>query len=471
MSARKDEIRNRCIEGAPFTDAERDEILEYCESDVTPLALLLQHLVLQLRAQRRTASAPRRGLGQAVYRAHFQTVAARMEQRGIPVDMVGYRRLQERADDVKHALIEKVDAQYGVFRGETIAQDLFQSYLDSEGLLYDWPRTATGRLSTDKDTLQAAAKTHLQLQDLHQVSVLANLLSEPKFAIGADGRNRTPLWAYSTATGRNAPSPAKSLFGASVWLRSLIKPEPGMALAYLDFCAQEIHIAGALSGDPELLATVEHADPYLDGFAIPAGLAPVGATKDTHPEIRDVCKTALLGLNYGRSAHSLAAGTGLHILQVEALMRYLDKLYGAFKTFQGNYVATAKARLEVTTGFGWRAAVVTGAKTTTLMNFPCQAYGAEMLRLACQLIEESGVRLLWPVHDAVLIEAPADEIDQAIATARECMAEASRIVLYGTEVHTSIDKLVVYPNRYIDKRAAKTWPVIRDLLDLPADPG
>ena len=68
-------------------------------------------------------------------------------------------------------------------------------------------------------------------------------------AVGPDGRNRTLLSPFGTKTGRNAPSSSRFIFGPAVWARFLIRPEPGMALAYLDWTAQEIAIAAALSKD------------------------------------------------------------------------------------------------------------------------------------------------------------------------------------------------------------------------------
>ena len=67
----------------------------------------------------------------------------------------------------------------------------------------------------------------------------------------------------------------------------------------------------------------------------------------------------------------------------------------------------------------------------SLRNFPMQANGAEMLRLACCLGIERGVEICAPVHDAVLIKAPLDRLDHDIAVMREAMAEASRAVLGG----------------------------------------
>ena len=44
-----------------------------------------------------------------------------------------------------------------------------------------------------------------------------------------------------------------------------------------------------------------------------------------------------------------------------------------------------------------------------------QANGAEMLRLACCFATEEGIAVCAPVHDAILIEAPVEEIDHIVA--------------------------------------------------------
>src|SRR5262249_57388194 len=78
-------------------------------------------------------------------------------------------------------------------------------------------------------------------------------------AVGQDGRNRVILSAFRARSGRNAPSNSKFIFGPSVWLRGLIKPPPGYALAYVDWKQQEFGIAAALSGDIAMQAA------YLSG--------------------------------------------------------------------------------------------------------------------------------------------------------------------------------------------------------------
>jgi hypothetical protein len=103
-----------------------------------------------------------------------------------------------------------------------------------------------------------------------------------------------------------------------------------------------------------------------------------------------------------------------------------------------------------------------GANARSLANFPCQAHGAEMLRLACCMLVEAGIGLCAPIHDAVLIEGPADTIDEVVAQARGIMAEASKIVLGGFEIGTEFE-IVRYPDRYIDEAGADFWNTVSRL--------
>ncbi|MBM48267.1 MAG: hypothetical protein CMP27_00340 [Roseibacillus sp.] len=66
------------------------------------------------------------------------------------------------------------------------------------------------------------------------------------------------------------------------------------------------------------------------------------------------------------------------------------------------------------TVFGWRIRVGDRANPRSFANYPMQANGAEMLRLACIAATEQGVDVCVPVHDALLIEAPLEELGQAI---------------------------------------------------------
>ena len=86
--------------------------------------------------------------------------------------------------------------------------------------------------------------------------------------------------------------------------------------------------------------------------------------------------------------------------------------------------------------FGWHVRVGENPNPRSLRNFPMQANGAEMMRIAACLATECGIEVCAPVHDAFLICAPIDRIEDDITKMRAIMAEASRIVLKGFELRT-----------------------------------
>ena len=93
-----------------------------------------------------------------------------------------------------------------------------------------------------------------------------------------------------------------------------------------------------------------------------------------------------------------------------------------------------------------------------------QANGAEMLRIACILMTEAGIRACAPVHDAVLIEAPLEELEARVKQAQELMREASRQVLGDFELTTDAD-INRYPDPYRDEESGGAfWDRVMSLL-------
>ncbi len=88
-----------------------------------------------------------------------------------------------------------------------------------------------------------------------------------------------------------------------------MRPKEGMSVAYIDWSQQEYGIAAALSGDGAMKEAYRSGDPYL-AFAVQAGQAPEGATKHTHKRLRDQFKAAVLAVQYGMGAESLALRIG-----------------------------------------------------------------------------------------------------------------------------------------------------------------
>ena len=313
------------------------------------------------------------------------------------------RHLVANWEEIKAALIDQIRAEFPVWDGTTFKHDRFAAWLAANRI--PWPRTETERLSLSDDTFKTMVKAYPVVAPIREVRDNLASLRLSDLAVGHDGRNRTGLFPFGTRSSRNAPSNSKFVFGPSAWLRSLIRPGPGMALAYIDYASQEVAVAAALSGDEALQRAYASGDPYM-AFAIEAGLAPPEATKQTHEAIRSRCKAVVLGTNYGMQAQTLASRLDMPELEAKQLLRAHRRTYGRFWQWSQAAVDSAMLLGRIDTVFGWRLHVTADTRVTSLLNQPMQSNGAEMLRLACIFATEAGIRVCAPVHDALLIEAP-----------------------------------------------------------------
>jgi DNA polymerase-1 len=230
----------------------------------------------------------------------------------------------------------------------------------------------------------------------------------------------------------------------------------------VDWVQQEFGIAAALSNDQAMLAAYESGDSYL-AFAKQAGAVPQDATKETHESQRELFKQCVLGTQYGIEEESLAFRIGQHTLIARHLLRRHHEVYPQFWKWSDNTVDHAMVHNSQATVFGWTNHVSQNPNPRSIRNFHMQANGAEMLRLACCLGTENGILICAPVHDAVLIMAPIDQLDADITSMRQYMEQASSIVLAGFKLRTDV-KTVIYPAHYPPGRGQEMWDTVMELL-------
>jgi hypothetical protein len=448
-AAEKSSMRELAMRGSAYSADERQQLLDYCETDVMALGKLL------------TAMLPKIDLPRALLRGRYMAAAGRMEWTGVPIDVETLATLRRNWSAVKDHLIRRVDSEFAVYDGATFKADRFAALLASRSI--PWPRLDSGALALDDDTFHEMVRAYPELSPLRELRYALSHLRLESLAVGADGRNRCMLSAFGSKTGRNQPSTTKFIFGPSVWLRSLIKPEPSTALAYVDYEQQEFGIAAALSGDKAMQAAYLSGDPYL-AFAKQAGAAPPSATKQSHPSQRALFKACILAVQYGMGAQSLAQRIDQPEVVARDLLRQHRETYAAYWRWSQAAVDFAMLRGQLHTVLGWRMNVGPNSNARSLANFPMQANGAEMLRLACCTATESGLSLCAPVHDAFLIEAPVSEIDAAVAAMESAMAEASEVVLGGFRLRTNLEATVFHPDRYMDDRGRQMWEIVMSIL-------
>ena len=442
----KEGMRELILTGGPWSAQQQADIIAYCESDVLALERLL------------VAMLPGIDLPRALLRGRYMAAAAAMEHSGVPIDTEMLALLRANWLHIQDQLIAAIDSQYGVFDGRTFKADRFGGWLAANNI--PWPRLESGRLDLDDDAFRQMARAYPAVAPLRELrSSLAELrLSD--LAVGRDGRNRTILSAFRSRTGRNQPSNSRYIFGPAVWLRSLIKPPPGWAVAYIDWSQQEFGIAAALSGDAAMQAAYRSGDPYL-AFAKQAGAVPADATRKTHEPTRELFKQCVLAVQYGMEAKSLALRIGQPPVVARDLLRAHREAYRTFWRWSDAVVDQAMLHGAIWTVFGWPLYAGEQPNPRSLRNFPMQGNGAELLRIACCLATERGIEVCAPVHDAVLIAAPLERIEADVAAMQAAMAEASAAVLGGFVLGTEAK---TYPDRYRDPRGEVMWKRVSDLV-------
>jgi DNA polymerase I len=447
----KEDMRRLILDNRQWSEAQKRSIMDYCASDVTALVALWP-------VMEPTIDMPR-----ALLRGRYMAAVARMERTGIPIDAPLHRRLVQHWEAIKERLIAEVDRDFQVFDGTTFKRDWFAHYLISNGI--PWPRLPSGALALDEATFEEETRNHPRLRPLYELRVSLARLRLTGIQIGGDGSARCLLSAFRSVTGRNQPSASAFLFGPARWIRGLGREQQGHALAYIDWSAQEIAIAAGLSGD-ERLAEDYQGDPHLN-FAKAVGLIPSDVGKDAlsadQATLRNRCKQAVLGINYGMTEHGLAIKAQTSLWEARELLRLHKRTYERFWKWNESTVTTALFCGEMRTIFGWRMSIGRDANFRSLQNWPMQANGAEMMRIAAIAATEAGIEVCAPVHDAFLISAPISRIDEDVAKMREIMAKAGRLVT-GIDVRTEV-KIVRSPDRYMDERGAPMWNQVMGLLE------
>jgi hypothetical protein len=469
----KKEMRDLILRGPPWSNQERQDILDYCESDVDALSRLFPKML-----------AHGIDMSRALVRGRYMAAVARMEHAGVPINKPLFERIKLAWPYIQSELIKKVDAQYGVFEDGSFKLEKFAQWLIDHNI--PWPRLGNSRkhkknavkdpnrLDLSEDAFRDMAKCHPELNPLRELRSALSELRLNSLTVGVDSRNRTLLSPFQARTSRNPPSNAKSIFGPAVWLRNLIEPAPGWGISYIDYCQQEFGIAAALSNDPRMIQAYISGDPYLL-FAIQAGAIPRTAAdlpkeiaKQRYGDIRELYKICALAMQYGMEAEGLALRiasiTPNALVVANQLMRAHKEQYRVFWRWSDSAVDHAMLLNEIHTIMGWTLYTPVDVNPRSIRNFPMQANGAEMLRLACCEGTEAGIQICAPVHDAVLIAAPLDRIDADVANMRAIMGNASKFLLRGFEIGTH-EKTIRYPDHYTDKRGTEMWQKVIQVVD------
>ena len=360
-------------------------------------------------------------------------VLAEMEYLGIAVDSASLealsRELEKAMDRAAGMIYQLAGEEFNIQSPKQLAAILF----DKLGLR-PLKKTKTGP-STDINVLEQLAADHPIIEHVLHYRSLAKLKgtytdSLPKLIHPETGRIHTSFNQTVTATGRLSSSnpnlqniPIRSEEGRRI--RQAFVASPGCLLMSADYSQIELRILAHYSQDEHLLqAFYENDDVHrrtaAEIFAIPP--------HEVTPEMRRQAKTINFGIIYGMGAFGLAQRLYISNKSAKvAIDRYFEK-YRGVRSFIDSVVARAREAGYTETLLGRRRAVpelrsrnhnVRQQGERLAINTPIQGTAADLIKKAMidlhRALQSGGLNtaMLLQVHDELLFEVPAAELDAA----------------------------------------------------------
>ncbi|MDR3270997.1 MAG: DNA polymerase I [Peptococcaceae bacterium] len=303
-------------------------------------------------------------------------------------------------------------------------------------------KTKTG-YSTDAETLEDLRSAHPIIEKILDYRQLSKLMSTYVIGLLAqeqDGRIHTTFQQTITATGRLSsvePNlqniPIRLAYGRQ--LRKVFHPtEPGWLLLSADYSQIELRVLAHYAQDELLSESFRldqdvHARTASEVFGIPL----VSVT----PEMRRRAKAVNFGLIYGLTDFGLARDLGIPRKEAKYYIEQYFARYRGIKRYLEDAVARAKQDGYVRTLLNRRRNIPElfaanhaqrqfGERIA--MNTPIQGSAADIIKIAmidvAQGIESATATLLLQVHDELVLQVAAREVERIAGLLKEKMENA-----------------------------------------------
>lgn len=360
----------------------------------------------------------------------------------------------------KHLLKKSPYKDPVITKDSDLIEDMIARYCETNDVA--WRRTAAGSYSLDSNYLKEMDdgalihdyKKHTEaLSSIKAMAVQDDGSVKLDASIGSDSKQRPSFGPFGTKTGRNATKASTFIFLGPKWFRILVNPKEGTYVCDLDAHSEEVAIAAALYDDDNKRKVYRSADVYMM-YAQLAGAYPPDKPilteeqretekwfKEEHwDRVRKNYKSGFLGMQFGMGANSLQRRVAASLPPAER-----DKLPWDFgekfvdeyhDTFAKEFECVSELKSLYKQGYcsgivladGWRIGP-DDPNILSIGNFPVQGTGAVILRRACTLCDEAGVRIYATLHDAISITGRIENMDSDIHKATAAFKQAADEVL------------------------------------------
>ncbi|WP_439597466.1 DNA polymerase I [Falsiroseomonas sp.] len=426
----------------PFGKVTLDKATAYAAEDADVTLRLWQALRPELRQARALT------LYEQVER-RMVPVLRDMELAGIKIDAAELSRIgadfTEKLARYEREIHELAGKPFNVGSPKQLGEILF----DEQKLPGGKRSKLTGAWGTDASVLEElAAQGHAlprRVLDWRQIAKLKSTYVDALAqAADAQGRVHTDFAMAVTSTGRLSSTdpnlqniPVRTEEGARI--RRAFVAEPGNVLLAADYSQIELRILAHLADVPALKeAFASGQDIHSRTAADIFHLAPEAVDK----EARRRAKTINFGIIYGMSAFGLAARLGISPGEARAIIDAYFAQYPGIRASMEKLKEDARTNGYVTTPFGrklWIADIASkdpvrrGGAERAAINAPFQGGAAEvikraMVRLPLALREAGlGARMLLQVHDELVFEVPAAEVEATSALVKRIMEGVAQL--------------------------------------------
>ncbi|ODT34305.1 MAG: DNA polymerase I [Hydrogenophaga sp. SCN 70-13] len=310
-------------------------------------------------------------------------------------------------------------------------------------------KTATGARSTDEEVLEKLAEDYplpAKILEHRGLSKLKGTYTDKlaQMANPRTGRVHTHYAQAVAVTGRlssNDPNlqniPIRTPEGRRV--REAFVAPPGSVIASADYSQIELRIMAHISEDAALLrAFQEGQDVHRATAAEVFGVE----LEQVSSEQRRYAKVINFGLIYGMSAFGLAKALGIdNTAAKNYIQRYFERFEGV-KRYMEQTVASAQKKGYVETAFGRRLYLpeINGgngprkkAAERQAINAPMQGTAADLIKMSMVAVQaalddqERRTKMIMQVHDELVFEVPADEVDWVRSEVPRLMAGVAEL--------------------------------------------
>jgi len=381
-------------------------------------------------------------------------------QRGIPIDT---EMLKKQIEIINVKLFEAEEAIPWLGDKPLLSRPAFDAQCRKVGI--EPPHSLAATDADAQEWLRVNGKKYAWVNAViswRRINSLKKKIESFQYATMPDNRYYGGLMYFGAHTGRFSGSggnlnlqnlPKEEMFG--VKLRSLIAAPAGKKLVVVDLSQIEVRTLCWLAKDKEAMAEIKASSDIYEAFAIRFGSwsRDKGSLREKDPKLRHRVKAMVLGCGYGAGAEKFTVMSGMTLKDAtSAIQLYRNKMTSVTRLWRDyttdvavSYDQQIPLTIDLPSGraldYGKLRPVKQNGKINyvALMNrngkrVPVKLWGGLLAENASQAlardifcnmlcrIHDSGFRIIFHVHDEVVVEVDEAEAEDALARIVEIMS-------------------------------------------------